>query len=66
MIKPIYTAAMMLVQGSEIGPPSPGGGYGPDAPKLPIDGDIWILMLLGVILGMIVVYRRYRLKDRLS
>ena len=64
----IYTSTVMFGQsgGGSEGPPPPAGQGGSSAsrpPGLPIDDDIEILLLLGVLYGCYIVYKKYRIKN---
>lgn len=60
---------MLGMQGSGLeGPPPPNPGYvinGPQDP-VPIDDDIWVLIAVGIILGIYMVYRRIKSTDKAS
>lgn len=51
---------MLGVQGpsGSNGPPPPRPGHVVNAPQLPIDENIWILIGIGVLLGIYIIYRR--------
>lgn len=63
-MKLIFLLVSFIVYAQDVPPPP--NNNGPDAPGLPIDSEIWILLLAGLILGLTVVYRRYRAKDKLA
>ncbi len=44
------------------GPPPPKGG-GTRGPQLPIDDNIYILLLLGLLLGIYYIVKKYRSSD---
>ena len=62
----LYTSTVMFGQssGGNEGPPPPRGpGDDPDGPGLPIDDNIEILLLLGLLYGCYIVYKKYRIKN---
>lgn len=61
MISLIYNVILLVIQtgtGSQ-GPPQP-AHEGSRGPQLPIDDNLWILIILGIILGIYMTYRRNR------
>ena len=63
----LYTSTVMFGQsgGGSEGPPAPrgpGGGTA-DGPGLPIDDNIEILLLIGLLYGCYLVYKKYRTKN---
>lgn len=56
------TNAIALAQtsGSGEGPPNPGQGRGPN---LPIDENLIILLVVGIIYGSYIAYKRYTIKN---
>ncbi len=52
----------MLAQSA--GPPPPGQGRRP--PQAPIDSDLYIVLLIGLVYGIYVAYRKNRLKNARS
>lgn len=57
-----FAKAMVLAQtgGSGEGPPNPGGQRGPE---LPIDENLIILLVVGILYGSYIAYKRQRLKN---
>lgn len=50
----------LLIQPKEIGPPQPQPEFVTNnAPGLPIDGELWILILLGLLLGIYLIKKNY-------
>lgn len=50
---------ILLQSGSDTqSPPPPGPGDGTEAPGLPIDDNIWILLIVGVFFGIYIIYKR--------
>ena len=53
---------MLGIQGPSVSqastPPQPRPGYTVNAPLLPIDENIWILIAIGIILGAYFIYKR--------
>ncbi|MGO3183027.1 MAG: hypothetical protein ACTIJ9_09375 [Aequorivita sp.] len=66
----IFTVLLIVLQsGSETsGPPAPGpgGGDGTENPQLPIDDNIWILLVVGVFFGIYILYKRNKAISRVS
>jgi len=60
MLTILYTTLALLVQPAKA-PPPPRPGYVVNAPQLPIDGELWVLLLLGMVLGLLFLYKRNRL-----
>ncbi|WP_214111965.1 hypothetical protein [Aequorivita echinoideorum] len=48
---------LFLVQANKAAPPPPDEQYEVDAPQFPIDDSIWILMVLGLLLGIYFIYK---------
>ena len=61
----IYNVIMLAVQtaSGDQGPPPPSQNRGP---QLPIDDNLWILIAVGVLLGIYVIYRRNKSTSRAS
>jgi hypothetical protein len=55
----IYNFLVLVIQTAprSQGPPSPGTG-GTNGPRLPIDDNIWILVVLGLVFGVYMIYKR--------
>ena len=47
-------------------PPQPRPGYVVNAPQLPIDDNIWVLIAMGVLLGIFVAYKKYQTTNKAS
>jgi hypothetical protein len=54
----IYNVLIFAIQSQ--GPPPPAGGTGSRGPHLPIDENIWILLAMGIFLGIYIIYKRNR------
>lgn len=56
----IYTVLfLMLPSGSDTqGPPAPERDGDPEGPQLPIDDNIWILIVAGILFGIYIIYKR--------
>lgn len=55
----IKCIGLMIQAGGKTPPPpklSKQDGYQPDGPRLPIDGELWILLVIGLILGIYILY----------
>ena len=52
----IYAILILVVQASEEVPPPTNPP--PPGPQLPIDGSLWILIVMGVFYGVYVVYKK--------
>jgi hypothetical protein len=60
MVSLIYNVFFIVVQtasGSQ-GPPPPANRGGTRGAQLPIDDNIWLLIVLGVLFGIYIIYRR--------
>lgn len=60
---------LMIQSGKKTPPPpklSEHVGYQPDGPKLPIDGEIWVLIVIGLIFGIYMIYRNIRAINKAS
>lgn len=67
MIVFIYSFIMLGIQGpGGAGPPQPRPGYETNAEQLPIDGNIWVLITIGVIFGIYMIYRKNHITNRAS
>jgi len=57
----IYNFIMLAIQSASgtQGPPPPVRG-GTRGPQLPIDDNIWILLAMGIFLGIYIIYKRNR------
>ncbi len=55
----IYNVLMLVIQTASggQGPPPPSQNRGP---QLPIDENIWILLIIGVLFGIYIIYKRNR------
>ena len=47
-------------------PPQPRPGYVVNGPQLPIDDNIWVLVAMGILLGVYVVYGKYQSINKAS
>lgn len=47
-------------------PPPSGGDYVPNAPGLPIDENIWLLVAMGILLGVYIIYKKSRSTNKVS
>lgn len=61
----IYSFIMLAIQSSTArqGPPPPNQNLGP---QFPIDENIWVLVTVGILLGIYVVYRRAQSTNKVS
>lgn len=65
MVLFIYNVILLVVQtasGSQ-GPPPPDQNR---PPELPIDDNIWMLLIAGVFFGIYIIYRRKRVTNKAS
>lgn len=58
----VLNSIAMLAQTA--GPPPPSPGRRP--PQAPIDSDLYILVIVGLLYGTYVAYKKYCLKNKLS
>lgn len=58
----IYNIIMFAIQAASgtQGPPPPARGDDPEGPHLPLDDNIWILLVVGILFGVYILYRRNR------
>lgn len=65
MVSFIYNVLIFAVQttAGEQAPPPPSQNRGPN---YPIDDNIWILIVVGIIFGIYVIYKRNRSINRAS
>ncbi|AFL80632.1 hypothetical protein Aeqsu_1134 [Aequorivita sublithincola DSM 14238] len=63
----IYNVIMFAFQAAKgaQGPPPPGssssgGGGTTNAPELPLDENLWILLAMGILFGIYIIYRKNR------
>ncbi|NLN24406.1 MAG: hypothetical protein GX163_01840 [Bacteroidetes bacterium] len=63
MLTILYTTLALLVQPAKA-PPPPRLGNTPNAPQAPIDGELWILLLIGLIVGIFFLYKQNKLATR--
>jgi len=63
MLTILYTTLALLVQPAKA-PPPPRPGNVVNAPQLPIDGELWVLVLLGMVLGVLFLYKRHKLVSK--
>ena len=68
----ILTIALFLLNSAGMLSQQRGGGKGPPhpqrtptPPELPIDDNILILLVLGLVYGAYIAYKRYRIKNTL-
>jgi len=61
----LYTSTVMFGQsgGGSEGPPPPDGRDSPEGVNLPLDDNIEILLLIGLLYGCYLVYKKYRTKN---
>ena len=61
----LYNVITLAVQASssDKGPPPPSQNRGPG---LPIDDNIWILIIAGVLLGVYILYKRNSITNKAS
>ncbi len=52
----------MLAQ--KVEPPAPGGNRGP--PGLPIDENIIVIIIIGILFGAYIAYKKHQPKDNLQ
>lgn len=65
MTTAIFNLIGFLIQPATEGPPPPDpGNHGPDGAQLPIDSSLWILLIIGLLLGLIIVYRKIRISNK--
>ena len=63
----IYNFIGLVIQSPQAkGPPPPRPGYVINAPQIPIDESIWILIAVGVVFGIYMVYKRNRSTNKAS
>lgn len=67
MVSFIYNVILLAVQTATGGqvPPPPGGGT-TRGPQAPIDENIWILIVIGILLGTYMIYKRSRSTNKAS
>lgn len=60
MISFIYAVFIYALQAvtDNQGPPPPANNGDPEGPQLPIDDNIWILIILGLLFGVYVIFKR--------
>jgi len=59
---------LVIQSGGKTPPPpklSKQSGYQPDS-ELPIDGEIWVLLVIGLILGVYILYRSTQATNKAS
>lgn len=61
----IYNLIFLALQASENVPP-PNTNPPPPGPQLPIDDNMWILLIVGLLFGIYVVYRKNRAINKAS
>ncbi len=68
MILFIYNFILLGIQGpsGSGGPPPPRPGHVVNAPQLPIDENIWILIAVGLLFGVYMIYKRNRATNKVS
>ena len=61
----IYSFIMLAIQSASAGqgPPPPSQNR---PPQLPIDENIWMLLIVGVFFGIYILYKRSRTTDKAS
>lgn len=62
----IYNLIFMALQASENLPPPTNNPPPPPGVLLPIDDHIWILLLVGLIFGLYIAYKRSRIINKAS
>jgi hypothetical protein len=56
MLSNIYLFIFLAVQArDDVPPPDPPP---PPGPQLPIDGSLWVLIVVGLIYGLYIIYRK--------
>ena len=64
----IYTVISIALQLQSVstsqGPPPPTRGDDPESGQLPIDGNIWVLLVIGVLFGIYIIYKRHQAINR--
>lgn len=61
----LYNFIGLIIQSPQAkGPPPPRPGYTINAPQLPIDESIWVLLAFGIIFGVCMVYRRNQITNK--
>ncbi|HZW77832.1 MAG TPA: hypothetical protein VFF21_05960 [Flavobacteriaceae bacterium] len=59
MLTLFYNLFLLIVQPGKT-PPPPNPPNVPNAPGLPIDSDLWILFIAGILIGGYILYTRIR------
>ena len=61
----IYNVITLVIQTSSAGqgPPPPSQNRGP---QLPIDDNLWILLVVGILFGAYIIYKRNRSINKAS
>ena len=68
MILFIYSFIILGIQApsGSGGPPQPRPGYVPNGGQLPIDENIWVLIVVGILFGIYVIYKRNHSTNKAS
>ncbi len=61
LIYNVLLVAIQVASGSE-GPPQPKGNT--RAPELPIDENIWIIIIVGLLFGIYIAYKKFQTIDK--
>lgn len=70
MISLLVNLIGLLIQSGGQTPPPPKlstqAGDSPEAGQIPIDGEIWVLLILGITLGIYIIYTHHQTINKAS
>lgn len=69
MISSFVNLICLIIQSGRNAPPEPrlsSQAGDPEGPHLPIDGELWVLLILGIILGIYLIHKRQQIKNKVS